>query len=83
LQADDKFKKYIYTIIKQLNFAEFAYYFQKIDKSKYESEIEDIMKRYGEMSERVKDFDIEKFFDVQPSTRFFVLLLIGIQVERI
>jgi hypothetical protein len=83
LQADDKFKKYIYTIIKQLNFAEFAYYFQKIDKSKYESEIEDIMKRYGEMSERVKDFDIEKFFDVQTSTRFFVLLLIGIQVERI
>ena len=53
--------------IKQLNFIEFAYYNQKIDRSRYEEELEDVMNKYKDMSGRIPDFDFEAFFKVFPT----------------
>merc|ERR1712183_143726 len=60
-EDNQSFNKYIYYAIKQLNFVEFAFYNQKINKSTYETEMEAAISKYTQMVSRVDNFDIEKF----------------------
>ena len=62
-QGDDSFNKLIFGIVKQLNFCEFAFFNQKIDKQKYDSELEDLMRRFQQMCERVENFNVDEFFN--------------------